>query len=89
MGLSIFSTSSMNPDIEAISVPKNCCITASLARRQIASLLELPEENIQDTLTGKEWIVFYVFLHKVVISLRDRQETTPVDSGSPPKKRLR
>lgn len=66
MGLSIFTSSDMEPDIEAISVPKSCCITANLASRQILSFVGQSQKGATDIFTGKEWIVFYLFLHRLV-----------------------
>lgn len=67
MGLSIFTNADMEPDIEAISVPKSCCITADLASRQILSFVGQAQEETTNILTGKEWIVLYLFLHRVIL----------------------
>jgi hypothetical protein len=88
MGLSIFADCDMEPDIEAISVPKSCCITASLARRQILAFVG-QSEPVEDILTGNEGVIFYLFLHKLLLSGEGKRRNTQCADDAPLRKRSR
>ncbi|UZJ54971.1 hypothetical protein CBS101457_004291 [Exobasidium rhododendri] len=66
MGLSVFACADMTPDIQAIAVPSACCITADHASRRILNLFERDKESEVSVLTGEEWIILYLMLHRVV-----------------------
>lgn len=71
MGLSIFSNRDLDAESTAIKVPRKCCITALMAYEKIMKLFEARSVD-KPALSGKEWIVFYLFLQR----LMDKAETT-------------
>ena len=76
MGLSLFALADMAPDTEAICVPRKCCITAPVACRRMHALVGRPEGDDAGALTGKEWVVLYLFLHRFA------EEMPPVPPAS-------